>query len=252
MSSNRPSDPQLPATGRGLRSAPLFAALPVEVLRELRRIGSRRSCSPGLLVVDAQEDTDFIGYVSRGILRMQKTMPDGRQHIVGLLMDNDLFGRVFDGRHRFAIEAAVQTDIRTFPRGAFEELLMRTPELERLVLLNCLDELDSAREWMLILANHRIAGRLAGFLLLLCRSSAKTARFLTVIGDRLEVQIPVSRTDLAHLLGTRPESLSRAVHALARDGIIEIVTPYRMAILDRQALVDLSGAEDIVPPPAAS
>lgn len=233
------------ATAKGLGDLPLFSKLPPSVLDELSRISGRRLYGAGQTVVHAQEVSDFVGCVSRGILRVQATMPDGQQHIVGLLVENDLFGRVFDGPHKFAIEAATDTEIRTFRRGPFEDLLTHSVELERLVLLNILNELDRAREWMLLLANHRVTGRLAGFLFILCRRWGKVTDVVQVPGQTFELEIPVSRTDLAQLLGTRPESLSRAVHALARSGIIRIESPYKFEILKFDALVELAGGDAI-------
>ena len=71
-------------------------------------------------------------------------------------------------------------------------------------MLNILNELDAAREWMLILTNYRVTERLAGFLMLLCRRWGNVANLARIDDGRLSLTIPVSRTDLAHFLATRP------------------------------------------------
>lgn len=214
----------------------MFSGLKPETQAALDAMCRTRSFFSGQTVVQEGETADFIGCVMTGVLRMQKTLADGRQHIVGLLVERDIFGRVFDGPLEFSIEAATDTEICAFPRSAFEALFARSPDLERSVLLSITNELDRAREWMIILSNQKITGRIAGFLLLMCTRFDGVDHILTPTSEGIEVRIPISRTDLAHLLGTRPESISRALHALGDQGDIDILEPDRILIRDVKAL----------------
>jgi len=199
----------------------------------------------GQTVIQEGETTDLIGCVLTGILRMQKTLADGRQHIVGLLVERDMFGRVFGGSNEFAIEAASDVEFCAYPRGAFEDLLMRSPDLDRAVLLNILNELDRARDWLIILSNQKIVARVAGFLTLMCSRFAYVDHLLQARDEGLEVKIPIGREDLAHLLGTRPESISRAIHWLEDEGDIRILEPNRILIRDLQSLARRAGEDEI-------
>ena len=196
-------------------------------------------------VVHAQERSDFIGCVLSGVLRMGKTLADGREHIVGLLVEGDIFGRIFDGAAEFSIEAATDTEFCAFPRAEFEALLTQSPDLERAVMLNITNELDRAREWLIILSNQKIAGRIAGFLLLLCSRFRNIDHILQPRPEGIEVKIPISRGDLSHLLGTRPESISRALHSLSDQGIVEILAPNRLLIRDMKALARAADEDEI-------
>ena len=53
------------------------------------------------------------------------------------------------------------------------------------------------------------------------------------------------RLDLAHLLGTRPESISRALHALADEGHIEIQEPDRILLRDIEALAKAADEDEM-------
>ncbi len=176
---------------------------------------------------------------------MQKTLLDGRQQIVGLLVEGDLFGHVIEGPMSFAIEAATQASICMFRRDPFEALLARSLELERFLLLNTLKELDRARDWIVILTNQKISARLAGFFVVLCTRFVGVDHIFESGSGRLQVNIPITRVDLAHLLGARVESISRAFSALAKAGIIEVKTPYQIEILDIMRLVEEAGDEDM-------
>ena len=226
-----------------------FAALPAETRARIAAICHPRHYAAGQTVVHEAESTDFIGCVATGFLRMQKTLSDGRQSIVGLLVEGDIFGRVFDGPVHFAIEAATDAEICAFQRRPFEAELMRSPELERLMLLNVMHELDRARDWLVILSSKKVTGRIAGFLLVVCSHFAMVDHLLRRSGGLLEVLVPIGRADLAHLLGTRTESRSRGFHALADAGLIEILRPDLIRLLDIEGLAAETGDEDLTSRP---
>ncbi|MCE6951330.1 Crp/Fnr family transcriptional regulator [Cereibacter sphaeroides] len=198
-----------------------------------------REVRAGTVLAEDGQPLAEVGYVLEGTLGMVKLLPDGRQHIIGLLVPNDLFGRVFDGPPNFRIVALSDARLLTFPVPAFQALLEREPELERLFLIHVLDELDAAREWLLLMNGLKVIQRVASFLIILSRRSPAAGV--------VEVVMPLSRKDLAHYLGARPESLSRAFGALARMRVIEAVDAGtgRYRILDPKRLVQISG-QDLV------
>lgn len=222
-----------------------FAEVLPETRHALAGMCREKRYGPGRIVSHEGESTDFIGCIRSGILRMQKTLADGRQHIVGLLFAGDIFGRIFDGPGEFSIEAATEVVVCAFDRARFETLMQSAPDLERAVLLNLLNELDRARDWMLVLSNQKIADRLAGFFLLLASRHAGNGLILGNGPEGLEIRIPISRADLAHLLGTRPESVSRAFHFLEDEGDIRILDPARIVLRDLGALAMRAGEDGI-------
>lgn len=229
---------------RGLLRSPVFSQVRAETRAALQTMCRVKTYAAGQTIVAPEQQTAFIGCVLSGVLRMQKTLADGREHIVGLLVEGDMFGRVFDGVTEFSIEAATDAQFCSFQRRAFESLLTSAPDLERAVLLNISNELDRAREWMIILSNQRIAGRLAGFLLLICARFRGIDHILQPGPEGVEVKIPIGRLDLAHLLGTRPESISRALHALADRGDIDLLAPDRILIRNFEALAHAANEDD--------
>lgn len=232
----------------GLRELPAIRDLPDSIRMALQAICRRRSYEAGQTIVEVGSHPETIGIVRDGILRMQKSLPDGRQHVVGLLVAGDLFGRVFDGGMHFSVEAATDAEIVTFERAPFETILLRSPELDRLLLLSLMSELDRARDWMIILANPRIRSRLAGFLLLLCTRFQTVDHLITVNDHAIRIHIPLSRPDVAHLLGTRVESVSRAFHALADDGLLKILQPDLVEVGQIAALTAEAGEPDLGDP----
>jgi CRP/FNR family transcriptional regulator len=65
------------------------------------------------------------------------------------------------------------------------------------------------------------------------------------VNGQLTIQNPISRADLANLLGARPESISRAFHALADDGILKIIRPDLVAVSSIEDLAEEAGEPEM-------
>ncbi|AXQ93863.1 Crp/Fnr family transcriptional regulator [Cereibacter azotoformans] len=224
--------------------AGLRRGLTPSTLRKLDAIARLRVFPRDSVVVPQGGALEYVGNVVRGVLRMERLLADGRSQIVGLLVPSDMFGRVFSDRSDYSIEAATEVTLCCFERHAFESLVRSCPDLEHAVLLAVLDELDAAREWITLRAGATVAARLATYLLMLCRRWPHQTSELTGDQQRIIVNVPIARNDLALYLGTTVESISRAVQGFSRDGLISIRTPLRFEITDLPALIALSENEE--------
>lgn len=207
--------------------------------QELGRLARIRIYRAGETVIAEQDEIVFVGTVLSGVLRLQKTLHDGRQQIVGLLVPGDMVGRVFSSNSHVAIEAAADTTLCCYSRGNFEILLGRFPELEHRMLVAMSHELDAAQDWMLLLATQNVTERVATFLLLMRRASPSDLPVMTRISHVVEV--PISRKDMAAYLGTTVESISRSIQQMVRSGVIRIIDPQHIEVVHASRLIDLSG-----------
>jgi CRP/FNR family transcriptional regulator, anaerobic regulatory protein len=214
----------------------LLKSLPVEVTAMLMSYASRRDVGAGEIIAERGVHSHEIGYVLVGTLAMVQVMEDGKKHIVGLLVPTDIYGRLFDGASDYRIEALSAARILSFPRAQFERVLRENPVAERLFLVHLLDEMDAAREWLLLISGQKAINRLASFLAILIRRS----HFRRTEGP-VVVHVPLERRDLAQYLGARPETLSRAFHELERKGVLRIIDPRRFEVLNEPALMAAAG-----------
>lgn len=213
----------------------ICSKLDSDVSKELSRIARTRRYRPSETIVAEGEEIDFVGHVVEGVLRLQKTLHDGRQQIVGFLLPPDMFGRVFVKRSSVAIEASVDTTVCCFNRTAYEQLINRFPILEHRVLLSMTKELDAAQHWMLLLATQLVSERIATFLLILAKRAEWGAS-----PSYSEIAVPVGRRDMAAYLGTTVESISRKIQEMARAKIISVIDAHHFKIINQRALVALS------------
>ncbi len=220
----------------------LAAALPPELSAPFDALWHYRTVPAGTVLVEDGHAPDHLGYVLDGMLGMVKQLSDGRRHIIGLLVPTDLYGRLFEGQTGYQIEALTETRVMTTDLAAFEAILHQAPAAERLFIVDVLDELDAAREWVLVLGGPKVVQRVASFLLILCRRQLHgQARDEAGAPPQIKVRVPIRRSDLAQYLGARPESLSRAIHELSAAGIVRIDTPYDLEVLDLAGLIEIAG-----------
>ena len=198
-----------------------------------------KTFEPGQEIVAAGEETDFLGSVVDGVVALSKTLIDGRRQTVGLMFPSDFVGRA--KRPVAPYDAVAVTPVRLclFTRARFERILRQTPALEKRLLEMTLDELDAARDWMLLLGRKTAREKIATFLAILARRAA--ALELKAPGDGLGFELPLTREAIADYLGLTIETVSRQITALRKAGVIELVDARNIRVPNYLALLDAAG-----------
>ncbi len=155
--------------------------------------------------------------ILRGVVKLSKSTADGRQQIVGLQFAPDFMGRPFSKENDFAVEAATDVKICSFPRAILDEFISRAPDLEHRLHLQALRELDESREWMLTLGRKTAAERVASFLYFIAVHADPEAT-----SNERKFEIPLKRSDIADFLGLTIETVSRQITKLRQTGIVHI------------------------------
>ena len=135
-----------------------------------------KTFEPGQEIVAAGEETDFLGSVVDGVVALSKTLVDGRRQTVGLMFPSDFVGRPMRPVAPYDAVAVTQVKLCLFTRARFERILKETPALEKRLLEMTLDELDAARDWMLLLGRKTAQEKIATFLTILARRAAEIGR----------------------------------------------------------------------------
>ena len=178
--------------------------------------------------LEIEEGTELIGEaepvkafsnVMSGIVKLTKSLPDGRQQVVGLQFAPDFIGRPFGEESNLNAEAATSVSLCSFPRNAVERLMKEAPELERRIFKQNLRELDEARQWMVTLGQKTASEKLASFLMLIARNIDPT---LPADRSSAAFDLPLTRGDIADFLGLTIETVSRQLTKLSADGVIAV------------------------------
>lgn len=218
----------------------LCGALEPQQLVALSKTSIKHVAEEGSELVGDAEAIQSYSNVLSGVVKLTKTMADGRQQIVGLQFAPDFLGRPFKAESDISAEAATNVSLCSFPRAAVERMMREQPELEHRLLEQTLRELGEAREWMLMLGRKTAAEKVASFLVLIARNADPAAP-----PDRRKVafELPLTRADIADFLGLTIETVSRQLTKLRSDGVIRIENN-RHVVVDNMARLEARAAID--------
>lgn len=224
-----------------IRHRAVCARCEADELAALDAIKFYRSFQAGQTVIWAGDQMDFVASVVSGVATLNQVMEDGRTQTVGLLFPSDFVGR--PGRSGSPYNVVAETDLLMccFRKKPFEELMARTPHIAQRLLEMTLDELDAAREWMLLLGRKTAREKIASLLAIIARRDA--ALHLKTPSGRMVIELPLTREAMAAYLGLTLETVSRQMSALRRDGLIELSGKRTVIIPDYEALMIEAGED---------
>jgi len=207
----------------------------------MNRIARQKIVPAGQTVSsDAEEGTAFANIVS-GVIKLSKTLADGRQQIVGLQFAPDFLGRTFAAANPHTAEAATNVELCVFPKNDFEAVLAKYPGLEHRLFKDTLDELDAAREWMLLLGRKTAQEKVATFLLLLAQRASEIGCSHTEDMNFAQFHLPLTRADIADYLGLTLETVSRQMSKLSASNVISMADSREIIVPDTEILESLAG-----------
>jgi CRP/FNR family transcriptional regulator len=210
-------------------------------MRDLEAIKYYRSFAAGQPIFFAGDPLEFVGSIVSGVSSLTRTMPDGRVQMVGLLLPGDFMGR--PNRDTIDCDVVAETDVMLccFRRKPFERMIDDTPHVGQRLLEMTLDELDAAREWMLVLGRKTAREKIASLLYMIATRMAKLSAQTT---QTTTFTLPITRETMANYLGLTIETVSRQMSALKRDGLISFSDRRDITVPDVDALKDETGEAD--------
>lgn len=181
------------------------------------------------------DDSALVANVTQGVFKLSTSTADGREQIVGMVYPSDFIGRPFASTTPHSVTALSDASLCMFNRHAFDEFAREHPELEHRLLERTLTELDHARHWMLLLGRKSAGERVASFLMEMAqRLTDSSCGAGAEMVDRFE--LPLSRQQMANLLGLTIETVSRQLTRLRQAGVIDLPDRRLVVILDHDAM----------------
>lgn len=216
-----------------LRRIPIFADLPDEALLAIHQYTIERVYRRGTVIFFEGDRGEGFHYVKSGRVKIVKATGDGREHIIKILTPGDLFAEVLLFNNQPYPATAVAAEDACIG-------IIKNSDLERLILGNnkLALQLIKALSQRLLYAQQKIKNLALGDVL------ARTAETLLRLGREhgradeqgvIVITIDLSRQELANLVGTTRETVTRTLSALRKDKIIDFVGD-KMVILKPERL----------------
>lgn len=155
--------------------------------------------------------------ITEGVVRLYKSLPDGRRQITGFALPGDFLGLALMDRYGVTAEAVTPVRVCRFMRSSFVSYIDGKPHLLKRLREFAGHELSLAQDQMLLLGRKSAEEKVAAFLVNL------QTRYSKVGLPSVTVELPMSRQDIADYLGLTIETVSRTLTKLARLKAILIV-----------------------------
>ena len=219
-----------------LRRCPLFAGLKEEDLRRIRAIASLKQVVKRKILFSEGEETRGFYVVLSGKVKVYKVSPDGKEQILHVVNVPDSFAEAalfLEGIYPAFAEALSDSQLLFFPKRDFIRLIEKNPQLSINMIVSLSQYLKRFASLIEELSLKEVSSRIAKYLIDLSLRLSKEGK------SPKEVELDLSKTQLALKLGTISETLSRTLAKMKAKGIID-VKKNRILILNREALEELA------------
>ena len=215
--------PTFPPVARPARRLP--QAEPHSVMTQIDMMGAAMPFARNAEIYGENERAEYLYKVLSGSIRTYKLLTDGRRQIGGFYSPGDVFGLEVGDHHTFSAEAVVDSRVLVVKRSSIIALAGRDAEIASQLWSMTARELQrTQRHIMLLVKTAR--ERVAGFLLDMAnRQPAHN-----------EINLPMSRQDIADYLGLTMETVSRTLTQLEEDEAIAVPKSRHILVRNRGAL----------------
>lgn len=224
-----------------IRNRAICADLDGEEIKALNSIGRRRKLRAGEQLLWEGDEALLVANVVEGVLKLSSQTADGKTQILGLAYPSDFIGRPFGEITPYGAKALTDALVCVFHRKDFDGFAREHPRLEHKLLERTLTELDRTRRWMLLLGRMSAKEKIAAFLLELAERLVPHDCSPVALRETTHLVLPLSRQQIADVLGLTIETVSRQLTGLKKAGLIEITARRGVEILDPDRLRSLSG-----------
>ena len=217
-----------------LSSVPLARGLSKEQLETLASFTRKKKYRSKQLIIAENDKIREFYMIARGRVKMFKNSVDGREQTLHLFGPGELFGMcatssdfIFPA-NAMALE---QSTLLIFPVDMIEALGRQDPTIlfNMISVLSCM--LKDSMLMIETLSLMKIPQRVASFLLL------STPKKICSKGDNMK--LVVNQKELAKILGTTPETLSRVLKKMTVEHIIDVQGKH-IKVLDCESLEELA------------
>lgn len=210
-----------------------FSRLPTHNLTDIAELtvgSSIRQLSAGETLYVEGDPAPYCFEVVDGVMKEYNTLEDGRRQVADFYDNGELFGISELSEHLHTAEAVSNCTIRCHPRDAYLKTIAASPTLSEQFLDALMFRLHRARERMVMLGRMSAVQRVSAFLLRLSSEQERAN----------DIQVKMSRQDIADHLGLTIETVCRVLTDLKKRDLIEMQTARLFTIPDVGPLEDIT------------
>lgn len=219
-----------------VRDSAACAVLSEEERRALTTAGHTRVLERGEMLFAAGDDDAACATLVSGALKVSAVDADGNEQILSLVHPSGFIGELFTPFAHHDVIALTKSRLCTFARGDIERAIDDYPALSRALLQRAQADLLATRNLLELTAHASAEARLAALLHDFAAAASTSSCHLAA-----HFELPLTRGEMANMLGLTIETVSRKLGELEETGAIARKGKRGIDVLDPALLQALSG-----------
>lgn len=180
----------------------------------LAKLGRRRILMRGETLFGPGDDTACATLVA-GAMKLSRFDMEGTERMVALIHPGGFLARLFAIGDDCEAVALTGCQVCVFTRADVEREMRAWPGFMERILMATMAQLGESRQLIDLIGRRDVKARVAGLILIFAEGGCHG-----LIADGTEIELPLSRGEIAALLGTTIETVSRQLTALEAEGAI--------------------------------
>jgi len=222
MHKNRPSNTDIiaPCLCGRIRANSEWDALTADEVDLFNRNVICRTYKSGRVIFVQGDPCNGMYFVEDGLIAVRKVDENGQSAIVRLAHQGDTLGYrplLAKENHRATAEVIKDARVCFIERNTIRILLLSNSKLGMRFLEQTAKSLGEAEERLFQVATLSVRIRIIHLLVLLQDHYGTTTSDGTIF-----IELPMTRRDLAEMVGARPESVSRALRDIQEEGLVNL------------------------------
>ncbi|HEX9807828.1 MAG TPA: Crp/Fnr family transcriptional regulator [Alteraurantiacibacter sp.] len=219
-----------------VRASAACAVLTSEERDALARGGRTRQLKRGEMLFAAGDDNTTCATLIEGALKVSSVDEEGQERILALVHPAGFVGELFAPFSGHDVIALTDSRLCLFSRADLDDAVTRYPALGKALLQRAQEDLHESRNLLELTSRRSAVSRVSGLMVGLAEAASHSPCHPA---DRFE--LPMSRGEIAQMLGLTIETVSRAVTSLEKDGIIRRKGARGIDLLDPARLAAMTG-----------
>jgi CRP/FNR family transcriptional regulator len=215
---------------------PIFQGLELEELQQINALISKREYPRGTTLFNKGDKAESLCIVRLGRVKLYDLSADGRQQTIRILKPGDFFGEFAlfaESVRLFYAEAMEDSGVCLLEKDKVRALLARNAKISFAVIQALVDRLADAEKNIGNLALRSVDQRLASLLYDLAVGNGEKQ------SAGIRVNLGLSRSEIANIVGTSRETVSRALTVMQESGLIAVDGHKGIIVKDINRLQDL-------------
>ena len=221
-----------------VRDSAACSVLSEDERNTLASLGRTRTLKRGEMLFAAGDEDAACATLVSGALKVCATNRDGDEQILALVHPSGFTGEMFAPFAHHDVVALTESKLCTFARRDMERAVEEYPALARALLRRSQEDLHNTRSMLELTAHGSAESRLAALLYDFARAASDSP-----CHPAQHFELPLTRGEMANMLGLTIETVSRKLGEFEKLGIVNRTGKRGIELVDPAHLQVLSGKD---------